>query len=138
MKKLIFLFFSLICFFGCEVFQDDTVTTTAGLELDSNLFGNWKACDPTAVEGTTSAIGYYYKLNLSSSGNFVYSHRFEQTAIGEVIDCEGGAQSFSYGGIWWIDGDHLSLSGDANGAQTDYYVVSGNTLEFNGFTWEKL
>tara|TARA_B100001250_G_scaffold399969_1_gene409974 strand:+ start:1205 stop:1618 length:414 start_codon:yes stop_codon:yes gene_type:complete len=137
MKKLIFLFFPLICFFGCEVFQDDTVTGTAGLELDSNLFGNWKACDLTINEGTTAAMGYYYKLNLSSSGNFVYSHRLEQAAA-ETIDCEGGTQSMSSGGIWWIDGDHLSLSGDTYYSQTDYYVVSGNTLEFNGFTWEKL
>ncbi len=136
MKKLIFLFFPLICFFGCEVFQDDTVTATAGLELDSNLFGNWKACDPAGA-GTIAGLGYYYKLNLSSSGNFVYSQRLEQAGA-ETIDCEGGSQSVSYGGIWWIDGDHLSLSGDANGAQTDYYVVSGNTLEFNGLTWEKL
>ncbi len=108
-----YLFFLIVPFLffsvGC-----DTLVYVEETQLDSDLFGNWW--------NSTSHI----TMTLSSNGNFVWDD-----------DYSSGENDISNSGIWWVDEDHLVLSGDSWG-RTDFYDVSGNTLYFDGLTWEQL
>ena len=111
MKKYLIVLIIPLLFFstGCE---KDTIEDT---QLDSKLYGNW----------TDYSGNYYYDMTLSSNGMFVYQNRYYTSS---------GWDSNS--GMWWVEGNHLVLSGDSWG-MTEEYVVSGNTLEYDNQTWEK-
>ena len=74
--------------------------------LDSNLFGNWSS-------GSLN-------MTLSSNGNFVYYHN---TSSG-----------YDNNGTWWVEGNHLLLSGN-NRTMGDNYSVNDGELYFLNEYW---
>ena len=97
--------------FGCS--KEDEIQESI---LDSDLFGNWSDT-------------YYsdcYDMTFSSNGQFVYRRE----------DCNNGVYNTSNSGQWWVEGNHLVLSGDSWGLTDDYYE-NGNSLNFDGQSWSK-
>tara|TARA_B100000575_G_scaffold145523_1_gene116152 strand:- start:403 stop:762 length:360 start_codon:yes stop_codon:yes gene_type:complete len=117
MKKYLILLIIPFLFFstGCE---KDTIEDT---QLDSDLYGNW-----THETGGSSSYNYCYDMTLSSNGRFVYQSE----------SCYYGDNHTSNSGDWWVEGNHLVLSGDSWGL-TEEYVVGANTLEYDNKTWTK-
>lgn len=112
-----FLFFST----GCEEDEDLSEISTVvseTLSLDSDLFGNWYFQNSNTQ----------YVMTLSSNGNFVWDQNVTLSGYGTYYD---------EGGIWWVEGSHLILKSDGFNISSPY-TVSGNTLEFNNKTWEKV
>ena len=123
MKKYLLIFVVPLLFFstGCEDDEDLSEISTVvseTLSLDSDLFGNWY------FQNFTTQI----VMTLSSNGNFVW----DQTETYDVF-----VNNYDEGGIWWVEASHLILKSDAFNISLPY-TVSGNTLEFDNKTWEKV
>ena len=100
-----------IFFFSCS--KEEEIQPNI---LNTDLYGNWES------EYSSEC----YKMTLSSNGQFVYQS--------EV--CNTGGELISNSGQWWIQENHLVLSGYSWGL-TDNFSVSNNTLEFDGKNWIK-
>jgi len=111
MKNILSILLVSVLLIGCS--KEDEIQDTV---LDSDLFGNW----------SDTYGSYCYDMTLSSNGKFVYQSE----------RCSDGNFFTSNSGQWWVEGDHLVLSGDSWGL-TDYYSVNGSSLDFDGQTWEK-
>lgn len=114
MKNILSILLVSVLLFGCS--KEDEIQDTV---LDSDLFGNW------SYNTGYHWSDYTYVMTLSSNGNFVYQE--------ERNDLSG---LNSNSGQWWVEGNHLVLSGDSWGL-TDNYSISGNYLTYHGESWAK-
>ena len=105
------LLLACIILFSCS--KDEEIQPTI---LNTDLYGNWES----------SYNSNCYVMTLSSNGQFVYQS--------EV--CANGDDFNSNSGLWWVEENHLVLSGYAWGL-TDDFSVSDNSLEFDGKNWLK-
>ena len=110
MKNILSILLVSVLLFGCS--KEDEIQPTT---LDTDLYGNW----------SDYSNNYDYDMTLSSNGMFVYQTRYYTSSVWT-----------SNSGTWWTEGDHLVLSGDSWG-MTEDYSVSGNSLDYDGQTWEK-
>ena len=111
MKNVLPLLLVSIILFSCS--KEEEIQPTI---LNTDLYGNWES-----VDGSNC-----YKMTLSSNGQFVYQSE----------NCNTGGDSISNSGQWWIQENHLVLSGYSWGL-TDNFSVSNNTLEFDDKNWIK-
>ena len=111
MKNILSILLISVLLFSCS--KEDEIQDTI---LDSDLFGNW----------SDTYGNYCYDMTLSSNGQFVYQSEY----------CSNGNDFTSNSGQWWVEGNHLVLSGDSWGL-TDDYSVSGSSLDFDGQSWNK-
>ena len=111
MKNILSILLISVLLFGCS--KEDEIQDTI---LDSDLYGNWYDNDYN---------NYNYDMTLSSNGQFVYQREYYN-----------GSGFTSNSGQWWVEGNHLVLSGDSWGL-TDYYSVNGSSLDFDGQSWSK-
>ena len=115
MKNILSILLVSVLLFSCS--KEDEIQDTI---LDSDLIGNWYH-----ENGGSNSSNYCYDMTLSSNGKFVYQSE----------RCYDEWNYLSNSGDWWVEGNHLVLSGSSWGL-TSTYSLNGN-LTFDDMEWSK-